>query len=68
MIKYGTCYFPTRGNAIRYYRDTEGANAAKAVDRKLAEGSIHVGKLPPTKPGDKISVEDCRYHVTEGAK
>jgi hypothetical protein len=65
MAKYGTNYFPTRGNAIRYYRDIEGADAAKAVDRKLAEGSIHAGELPPTKPGDRVTIEDCRYHVTE---
>lgn len=63
--KYGTSYFPTRGNAIRYYRDYEGKDAATAVDRKLAAGEIHIGK-PPLKPGDVLTIEDCRYHVTEG--
>ena len=70
MIKYGTCYFPTRGNAIRYYRPyakLEGAKASELVDRKIAEGEIHIGK-PPMKPGDTLTIEDCRYHVTEGSK
>lgn len=68
MIKYGTCYFPTRSNAIRYYRDIEGADASKAVDRKIAAGEIHVGELPPMKPGDILTIEDCRYHVTDAPK
>ena len=67
MTKYGTCYFPTRGNAIRYYRPyakLDGEKASIVVDRKLAAGEIHIGP-PPTKPGDVITIEDCRYHVTE---
>lgn len=64
MTKYGTSYFPTRGNAIRYYRAYENDPAA-AVERKLKAGEIHIGK-PPTKPGDVLTIEDCRYHVTEG--
>lgn len=68
MTKYGTCYFPTRGNAIRYYRPyakLDNEDPAAVVDRKLADGEIRIGELPPIKPGQQITIEDCRYHVAD---
>lgn len=62
-MKYGTCYFPTLAKAVSYYSAYE-SDAPKAVNRKLAAGEIYIG-LPPTKTGDILTIEDCRYHVTE---
>lgn len=68
-MTYGTSHFISKDAAIRYYKDYEGsyADAKRAVERKLAEGSIHIG--PPTrlKPGAKVTVirGEGRYQVTE---
>lgn len=87
-MKTGTCYFPSYGAALRYYRPYVGeglshclpvagllesekqtcrakdCEARALVDQKLNSGEIHIGK-PPTKPGDVLTIEDNRYHVTE---
>lgn len=75
-MKTGTCYFPSYGAAMRYYRpyvEIEGpyhghavrTQATRAlVDRKLNEGEIHIGK-PPHKPGAVLTIEDNRWHITE---
>lgn len=72
-MKTGTCYFPSYGAALRYYRPYCVAREFKrgdrtqvtrlVVDQKLNEGQIHIGK-PPTKPGDILTIEDNRWHVT----
>lgn len=68
-VIYGTSHFVNKDAAIRYYKDYEGsyADAKRAVESKLAEGSIHIG--PPTrlKPGAKVTVirGEGRYQVTE---
>lgn len=80
----GTCYFPSYGAALRYYRPYVGEPAftggdiqprkAKRtgdddcralVDQKLNAGEIHIGK-PALKPGQTLSIQDNRYHITEG--
>lgn len=77
-MKTGTCYFPSYGAALRYYRpyvqfeDMSGIAKGTAqtvalrrlVDRKLNAGEIHIGK-PDLKPGQTLTIEDNRYHITE---
>lgn len=75
-MKTGTCYFPTYGAAMRYYRPylgdtyTRGAQfkeLRQLVDSKLNSREIHIGK-PPLREGQALSIEDNRYHITEGCK
>lgn len=66
----GTSYFTSESAAIRYYRDYEGGStiaASHAVERKLREGSIHIGE-PPVKLGERLTIIDdgARYAITEG--
>lgn len=62
--RYGTSYFASRSAAIRYYKGY-GDDAA-SVDRKIKEGSIHIGR-PPLKAGATARLIDggTRYEVTE---
>ena len=67
MIVIGTSYFVSMAKAVRYYRDYEGddrSRAALAVDRKIADGSIHIGQ-PPLQDGDILRIIDngCRYAI-----
>lgn len=66
MTTIGTAYFVSKPAAVRYYRDYEGEHAAAAVERKLAEGQIHIGQ-PSLKPGQSLSVIDggTRYAITD---
>lgn len=73
-MKTGTCYFPSYGAALRYYRpyclarETRRGDRTQftrlVVDEKLNGGEIHIGK-PVLKPGEILSIEDNRYHITE---
>lgn len=71
-MKTGTCYFPSYGAAMRYYRPYEGVivrgaqmqDLRRSVDQKLNAGEIHIGK-PELRPGDTLTIEDNRYHITE---
>lgn len=58
----GTAYFVSLHAAYRYYRPY-GTDKA-AVDQKIAEGEIHIGK-PPLQPGDVLTVidEGTRYQI-----
>ena len=60
MIRFGTCYFRFKSDAIAYYADY--GFASEDVDRKIAEGEIHIG-VPPMLPGDKLYSEDGRYGI-----
>lgn len=64
-MRYGTSYFPSIEHAQRYYKPY-GFDAA-AVDRKLAEGEIHIGE-PPLKAGQSLYLIDnfTRYAIDEG--
>jgi hypothetical protein len=74
-MKTGTCYFPSYGAALRYYRPyyqdvhpyTRNRALRHGIDLKLNEGAIHIGK-PPVKPGETLTIEDNRYHITEAAR
>lgn len=65
--KWGTSYFTSKSAAVRYYK-AYGDDAA-SVDRKIKEGSIHVGK-PPLKAGQTLSTVDGgkRYAIEENPK
>lgn len=66
-MKTGTCYFPSYGAAMRYYRAYESPcttqELRQVIDRKLNEGLIHIGK-PVLREGQTLSIEDNRYHIT----
>ncbi len=66
-MTYGTSYFVSKSAAVRYYRDYEGSDAARAVERKLREGEIHIGK-PTLKAGERLTTLDGgkRYAITSG--
>lgn len=67
MTTYGTSYFTSKSAAVRYYKDYEGSieDSKRAVEVKLREGSIHIGK-PPLKAGDRLGTTDGgkRYTIT----
>lgn len=69
MTRIGTAYFVSKASAILYYSDYEltAIDAIDTVNRKLAEGSIHIGK-PPARPGDRVVIIDngTRYAIEEG--
>ncbi len=76
-MKTGTCHFPSMAHAMTYYRpyaeseDVSGVSKATAkrvalsrlVARKLSVGEITIGK-PALKPGETLTIEDNRYHIT----
>lgn len=60
---YGTSYFVSLSAAVRYYKDY--GDDREDVQRKIREGSIHIGK-PPLKPGERLGLTDGgkRYTIT----
>lgn len=70
-MTYGTSYFVSEQTAIRYYRDYEPHASTyelrDIVQRKVAEGLIHIGQKPPLKDGEVLSVIDgSRYAISDG--
>jgi len=65
-MRVGTSYFVSKTKAIRYYRDYEGEQAKRAVERKIEAGEIHIGK-PDLKPGQRLSIIDSgtRYAIED---
>jgi hypothetical protein len=61
----GTSYFVNKAAAVRYYAYEHATESN--IDRKLAEGLIHIGE-PPTKPGEWLKLIDdgTRYAVDDG--
>ena len=61
----GTNYFPSRANAISYYR-ARGEDEA-SVDRKIAEGLIHL-RTPPGIAFERLWLIDGlnRWGIFEG--
>lgn len=62
----GTSYFVSMAKAAQYYRDYEGDDGYAAAQRKVREGSIHIGK-PDLKPGQRLLIIDngTRYAIEE---
>ena len=62
----GTSHFVSRDAAIRYYSEYGYSDPAKTVDRKIAEGEIHIGE-PTLKRGQTLSTGDkgTRYFIEE---
>lgn len=65
----GTSYFVSVESAKAYYRGYHYENVSAAVQRKIVEGEIHIGK-PQIKEGEKLITIDNgrRYAVETGAK
>jgi hypothetical protein len=61
-MKIGTSHFVSRDTAINYYRGY--GFDAKAVDQKIADGEIHIGK-PKLNPNEYLTVIDngARYAI-----
>ena len=47
-MRYGTSYFPTKEDVIKYYKPL-GFNAAQAL-YKISKGEVHIGKPPGLDP------------------
>ena len=65
-MEYGTSHFESKQAAVKYYAPYHHADAAKAVERKIAEGEIHIG--PPTpKPGENVYLNrrEGRYFIED---
>ena len=63
----GTCHFVSRIHAVRYYHPQYNslADAVNAVNTKLAEKSIVIGK-PAEKPNQKIRLDnEGRYFIEQ---
>ena len=57
MTTYGTSHFLSRTAAMRYYSAYGYDNLGAAVDRKIAEGEISIGK-PLVKAGERLKLID----------
>ncbi|OYV38946.1 MAG: hypothetical protein B7Z80_08705 [Rhodospirillales bacterium 20-64-7] len=68
-MKWGTSHFESKDAAISYYRPYGYSNTAQAVERKLADGEIHIGK-PEAKPGQTVTLnrEEGRYFIEEAER
>ena len=68
MTTVGTCHFVSYAAAVSYYRVYEASfpEARRAVNRKLADGEIRLGK-PETKAGERLVTIDGgrRYAIEE---
>ena len=47
-MRYGTSYFPTKEDVIKYYKPL-GFSAVQALD-KIKSGEVHIGKPPTLNP------------------
>lgn len=68
MTRWGTSHFVNMDLAIKYYWPYAHtyADVVRLVERKLAEGEIHLG-LPEVKAGQRVVVidEGTRYGIEE---
>ena len=64
----GTSHFESETAAVKYYTPYEDSvkDARAAVETKLKEGEIHIGK-PALKEGEKLVLnkEEGRYFIQE---
>jgi len=63
-MRYGTSHFAQFSHAVRYYKGY-GLDA-KAVQRKLDEGEIHIG-APEHKPTERLywDKKELRYFIDD---
>lgn len=61
-IKIGTSHFETLHAAVKYYQPY--GTDSTAVLEKLESGEISIG-APAIQPGDRLAVEQGRYHIIE---
>ncbi len=68
MATYGTAHFVSRAAAIAYYREYGYDDVAHAVDAKIAEGEIFIGR-PRVFAGQTVSLIDNgrRYAISDSA-
>ena len=64
-LRVGTCWFISKTAAIKYYEPYGYDNTAEAVERKLAEGEIHIGT--PELKENQIGIfdKDGRFEIHE---
>lgn len=63
---WGTSHFVSRSAAMRYYKDYGYDDVKSAVDSKIRDGEIHIGK-PSLKAGQSLKLIDGgkRYAILE---
>lgn len=61
-MKIGTSYFISRRAAEKYYKDYDYDDVKSAVDRKLSDGEIHIGK-PDIKAGERLEINNEGRYV-----
>ena len=67
-MTWGTSYFPTRGDAHKYFRPM--GYFSFQVDNKITDGDIHIGK-PKLREGETCHLMadhggSQRWFITEG--
>ena len=62
--RIGTPYFESYGAALRYYKSYHYGDNKKAVDYKIEQKEIYIGK-PAVKPGEKLLIDkqERRYII-----
>ena len=68
MTRYGTAHFVSKAAAITYDQPYHYEDVVEAVERKLADGEIHIG-APKLKPGERLLIidEGTRYAIEEAS-
>ena len=65
MTRIGTPYFESYGAALRYYKPYHYENNKKAVDYKLEQKEIFIGR-PVLKHGEKLLLDQTeRRYILE---
>jgi len=64
-VSTGTAHFRSVHDAVEYYRPYGYEDVKYAVECKLRDGEIHIGR-PSVKPGESLRIdEDGRYWIKE---
>lgn len=65
-MTYGTSHFVSKQAAVRYYRPYGYSQTERAVERKIAEGEIHIGE-PTLKANQStyVDADEGRYFIEE---
>lgn len=63
---YGTSYFASTTDAYMYYKPYGYDDLRETVDRKIAEGEIHIGAPATPKNGRVfLNSQEGRYFIEE---